>query len=328
MSQSSSVRQEYEVVLEPLLSVPLERELPLGQRLWQQGWLRKSLILIVLAVLWELVARYQNNDLLLPTFLQTASALYDGLISGELLSKVGISLVVLLKGYLIGIVLAFALTTLAVSTQLGRDLLSTLTSMFNPLPAIALLPLALLWFGLGQNSLIFVLVHSVLWALALNTYAGFLGVSETLRMAGRNYGLKGIRFVLFYPCSGGAALDSRWPENRLGLCLAHADRSRTGIWCHQRQGWPGLVHLPEPQRAVHRQGICRSGGGDPDWPAGGEPGVRYPGTSHGQALGHAALTTKTGPLQFGVVDEPCEAAIDCGYRIHTRIRLAPVAVDE
>jgi len=69
--------------------------------------------------------------------------------------------------------------------------------MFNPLPAIALLPLALLWFGLGQNSLIFVLVHSVLWALALNTYAGFLGVSETLRMAGRNYGLKGMRFVLF-----------------------------------------------------------------------------------------------------------------------------------
>lgn len=151
----------------------------------------------MLAILWEAVARYQNNDLLLPSFLQTFHALCDGLLSGELLSKVSISLVVLIKGYLIGIVLAFALTTLAVSTQLGRDLLSTLTSMFNPLPAIALLPLALLWFGLGQNSLIFVLVHSVLWALALNTYSGFLGVSETLRMAGRNYGLKGMRFVLF-----------------------------------------------------------------------------------------------------------------------------------
>jgi len=196
MSDSSSVRQEYEVVLEPLVSVPLERELPLRQRLWQQGWIRKGVILILLAVIWELVARYQDNDLLLPSFLQTASALYDGLISGELLGKVGISLVVLVKGYLIGIVLAFALTTLAVSTQFGRDLLSTLTSMFNPLPAIALLPLALLWFGLGEYSLIFVLVHSVLWALALNTYAGFRGVSETLRMAGRNYGLKGIRFVL------------------------------------------------------------------------------------------------------------------------------------
>lgn len=197
MSQLSPVREEYEVDLQPLAHVPLERALPLKQRLWQQGWLRKSLILLLLALLWETVARYQNNDLLLPGFLQTATALCDGLLSGELLSKVWLSLVVLLKGYLLGIVLAFGLTTLAVSTQLGRDLLSTLTSMFNPLPAIALLPLALLWFGLGQNSLIFVLVHSVLWALALNMYAGFLGVSDTLRMAGRNYGLKGLRFVSF-----------------------------------------------------------------------------------------------------------------------------------
>ena len=190
------VRQEYEVQLEPLLSVPVERNLPLAQRLWQHGWLRKAVILVVIAALWEAIARYQGNDLLLPTFLQTAAALWDGLLSGELPAKVGVSLVILLKGYLLGIVLAFGLTSLAVSTQLGRDLLGTLTSMFNPLPAIALLPLALLWFGLGDNSLIFVLVHSVLWALALNTYAGFLGVSETLRMAGRNYGLKGLRLVL------------------------------------------------------------------------------------------------------------------------------------
>lgn len=62
------MRQEFEVTLEPLLSVPVERELPLRQRLWQQGWLRKGLILIVLAILWEAVARYQNNDLLLPSF--------------------------------------------------------------------------------------------------------------------------------------------------------------------------------------------------------------------------------------------------------------------
>ncbi|MFJ4114228.1 ABC transporter permease [Pseudomonas sp. NPDC089758] len=193
---TTPVRQEYEVQLEPLLSVPLERNLPLAQRLWQHGWLRKAVILVVIAALWEAIARYQGNDLLLPSFLQTTAALWDGLLSGELPAKVGVSLVILLKGYVLGIVLAFGLTSLAVSTQLGRDLLGTLTSMFNPLPAIALLPLALLWFGLGDNSLIFVLVHSVLWALALNTYAGFLGVSETLRMAGRNYGLKGLRLVL------------------------------------------------------------------------------------------------------------------------------------
>jgi NitT/TauT family transport system permease protein len=98
-------------------------------------------------VLWELAARWQDNDLLLPTFTATARALVEGLASGELVEKVRISLAVLLQGYLAGVLLAFALTTLAVSTQIGRDLLDTLTSMFNPLPAIALLPLALLWFG-------------------------------------------------------------------------------------------------------------------------------------------------------------------------------------
>ena len=190
------VRPEFERSLEPLGDVAPTQPLPLGARIWQQAWVRKAVILAVLAVVWELVARWQNNDLLLPTFLQTARALVNGLATGELLAKTAISLAVLLKGYAAGIAGAFVLTTLAVSTQFGRDLLSTLTSMFNPLPAIALLPLALLWFGLGQGSLVFVLIHSVLWPLSLNTYAGFQAVPETLRMAGRNYGLSGMRYVL------------------------------------------------------------------------------------------------------------------------------------
>jgi NitT/TauT family transport system permease protein len=190
------VRPEYERRLEPFTEVPLERALPLATRLWAQGWLRKGVILVVIALLWEAAARWQDNDLLLPTFTATARALVEGIASGELIDKVRISLAVLLQGYLAGVALAFALTTLAVSTRIGRDLLGTLTSVFNPLPAIALLPLALLWFGLGRGSLVFVLIHSVLWPLALNTYAGFQGVPETLRMTGRNYGLKGLRYVL------------------------------------------------------------------------------------------------------------------------------------
>jgi NitT/TauT family transport system permease protein len=83
-----------------------------------------------------------------------------------------------------------------VSSRLGTDLLSTLTAMFNPLPAIALLPLALLWFGLGTPSLVFVIVNSVLWAVALNMHTGFLTVSETMRMAGQTFGLRGMRYVV------------------------------------------------------------------------------------------------------------------------------------
>jgi NitT/TauT family transport system permease protein len=193
---SPPVRPEYELPIEPLAEAKHEETLSLHQRLWQYTWLRKSLILICLALLWEIAARLQGNELLLPPFSAAIKALVEDISSGIIPARALNSLNVLVKGYAAGVVLAFVLTSLAVSTQIGRDLLSTLTSMLNPLPPIALLPLALLWFGLGQGSLVFVLIHSVLWPLALNMYTGFTGVPETLRMAGRNYGLRGLRYVL------------------------------------------------------------------------------------------------------------------------------------
>jgi NitT/TauT family transport system permease protein len=189
------VRPEYVLPLTPAPAGTAPLPYPLALRLWRSGWPRKLALLAVLAAVWEAAARWAGNDLLLPGFVQTARALADGVVSGELPRYVGVSLWTLLQGYAAGVVGAFVLTTLAMSTRTGRDVLETLTAMLNPLPAIALLPLALLWFGLGQGSLIFVLMHSVLWPLALATYAGFRAVPETLRMAGRNYGLGPLAIV-------------------------------------------------------------------------------------------------------------------------------------
>jgi NitT/TauT family transport system permease protein len=147
-------------------------------------------------VLWEAYATALNNPLLFPRFSETFAAFYTGIASGVLLTRAWFSIKVLLQGYAIGLAFAALLTALAITSRIGNDLLETLTSMFNPLPAIALLPLALIWFGLGNASLVFVLVHSVLWAVALNTHSGFLSVSQTLRMVGRNYGLSGPRYVM------------------------------------------------------------------------------------------------------------------------------------
>ncbi|RAP63280.1 ABC transporter permease [Achromobacter sp. HZ01] len=173
----------------------VENPLPFMARLWDQGWLRKLLVLVVLACLWEAYARYLDNDLLLPTFIDTCRALIDGVATGQLPRRVATSLDVLMTGYAAGIALAALLTLLAITTRLGTDFLEVMTAMFNPLPAIALLPLALIWFGLGKMTLVFVLVHSVLWAVTLNTYSGFQAVSSTLKMVGRNYGLSHVAFI-------------------------------------------------------------------------------------------------------------------------------------
>lgn len=173
----------------------VEKPLSTFEKLYNYSALRKTFILVVLVVAWEVGARLLGNELLFPTFVSTVDALFNGLVSGDLLVKIWASLKVLLMGYGVGIALAGVLTAVGISSRIGTDFLETLTSMFNPLPAIALLPIALIWFGLGNGSLIFVLVHSVLWAVALNTHSGFLAVSNTLRMVGRNYGLKGAGYV-------------------------------------------------------------------------------------------------------------------------------------
>jgi len=152
-------------------------------------------LLLVLALMWEGYARVLDNPLLFPTLTATVSALLASTRSGELPRAIAYTLTLLLEGYVLGLVCAALLTALASVSKIGADLLEMLTSMFNPLPSIALLPLALIWFGLGNGSVIFVLVHAVLWSVALNTYAGFRALSPTLRMVGQNYGLSSVGFI-------------------------------------------------------------------------------------------------------------------------------------
>lgn len=173
----------------------VEKPLTSWERLFNNNALRKLMILCVLVLIWEVYARILNNVLLFPTFGETMKALVAGIATGSLIQKCFFSIKILVMGYSAGVALAMVFTVFAITTRIGRDFLETLTSMFNPLPAIALLPLALLWFGLGSGSLIFVLVHSVVWAVALNTHSGFMAVSNTLRMVGHNYGLTGFRYV-------------------------------------------------------------------------------------------------------------------------------------
>jgi NitT/TauT family transport system permease protein len=199
------------------------RPLPAFERLRNNVAVRRGLILMALALLWQFYAMWLGNPLLFPTLTETVSVLVTDLVTGELLNRIATSLEVLVLGYAAGVATAAVLTTLAVSTRLGSDILATLTAMFNPLPAIALLPLALIWFGLGIPSMIFVLIHGTLWAIALNTNSGFRSVPEVLRMSGRNYGLSGVRYVVHI------LIPAAFPSILAGLKIGWAFAWRTLI---------------------------------------------------------------------------------------------------
>jgi sulfonate transport system permease protein len=186
----------------------VERKLSVLELLWNDGFVRKAAIILFLAVVWEAYGSFLDNPLLFPTFHDTIITMFDKVKDGTIPLRAWASLKVLFMGYGAGILLAAIFTILAISTRIGTDFLETMTAMFNPLPAIALLPLALIWFGLGNGSLVFVLIHSVLWPVALNTHSGFKSVSNTLRMVGRNYGLRGLPYVarILIPAAFGSIL--------------------------------------------------------------------------------------------------------------------------
>lgn len=191
------IRPEFEnPAIEKAVIGDIERRLTLWERISNMDPVRKFTVLVTLVVAWELYTRIGGiNELMFPTFTKTFIALIDAFLNAGLLTNIWNSLSLLVTGYVIGISIAAVLVVLGVWTRFGSDLLTTLTAMLNPLPAIALLPLAMIWFGLGNQAVIFTLLHSIIWPVALNTHSGFQSVSETMRMVGRNYGLKGLPYI-------------------------------------------------------------------------------------------------------------------------------------
>jgi NitT/TauT family transport system permease protein len=220
--QGPAHRPEFEAELTDATAVgDVERPLTVVERIANNEAVQRLTILVVLVIIWELYARWLNNALLFPTFTETMATFSKDVGNGVLIDRTITSLRTLAIGYALGLALAAALTTFAVASGIGTRILSTLTAMFNPLPAIALLPLALIWFGLGTPSLVFVIIHSVLWAVSLNTLIGFRGVPETLRMSGRNVGLRGARYV------GLILIPAAFPSILAGLKIGWAFAWRT-----------------------------------------------------------------------------------------------------
>ncbi|MCG8561401.1 MAG: ABC transporter permease subunit [Hyphomicrobiales bacterium] len=192
------IRPEFEATdLQDAQIGDVARRLSPIERIWNNNGFRKALILLSLVAAWQTYTVVDDVEpLMFPRFTVALEALYQALFHGELISQIWYSVKVLFMGYGAGMAIAAVLVLWATVSRIGSDFIAMSSAMFNPLPAIALLPLATLWFELGTASLVFVLVHSVLWAVALSTHTGFLNVSQTLRMIGRNYGLRGIGFVV------------------------------------------------------------------------------------------------------------------------------------
>jgi NitT/TauT family transport system permease protein len=158
---------------------------------------RRAIVLAVVLVVWQAYTTLSGIDpLLVRGPGDVARALWDDAVVRDRIREATAStLELLLLGMLAGTAGGLALAAFASLSDVGQDVLSTLSAMFNPLPAIAILPLATIWFGLTAQALVVVLVHATLWPIALNTSTGFRTINPTTRMVARNLELRGVRLV-------------------------------------------------------------------------------------------------------------------------------------
>ena len=104
------------------------RKLTLFERISDMNSVRKLSILVLVIVAWEIYTRLSGvSELILPKFSATAEALYQAVMSEQLLAMVWNSMTVLVTGYAIGLAIATLLTTAATMSRFGNDVLSTLT---------------------------------------------------------------------------------------------------------------------------------------------------------------------------------------------------------
>ena len=112
------------------------------------------------------------NNYLLPPFSKTVLNMISQISTGTLGVQALNSLLVILGGMGIALILAIGITLLSSWSTALETLFVTLSTVLNPLPALALMPLIILWFGINNGAMLAIIVHGVLWALARHLLDG------------------------------------------------------------------------------------------------------------------------------------------------------------
>jgi sulfonate transport system permease protein len=140
--------------------------------------------------LWQLVCSlgvFTEVEVASPTqVFDAARQLWD---QGALQSNLLISLQRVAEGLAVGISIGVVLAVVSGLFRLGEDLLDPVIHMARSVPILGLLPLAIIWFGVGEAPKIFLIALGTTFPVYLNTYAGIRGVDVKLVEAGETFGL-------------------------------------------------------------------------------------------------------------------------------------------
>ena len=147
---------------------------------------------LALIVGWEVAAKMGwLSSRILPEPLAVGKAFWQLAVSGELFLHLRTSLWRAMSGFAIGAGLGLLLGLLTGSVRRAETLLDTTLQMVRNIPALALIPLVILWFGIDESAKLFLLAVGVFFPVYLNTFHGIRSADQSLIEMAKSYGVQG-----------------------------------------------------------------------------------------------------------------------------------------
>jgi len=157
------------------------------------------IFVIVVLACWQIFASRSSatSQLIFPPLSKIFAALGASFTSDayNLLAMVGNSLLVIVEGLAIGIVLSFLFSGLSIISKTFYAIYNLLVSVFDLLPGVTILPLLILWVGVGTPTILILVIHSVIWPMSRSIMDGFRATPKLYIEAGRNMGLSSFELI-------------------------------------------------------------------------------------------------------------------------------------
>lgn len=174
---------------------------------------------IILLLIWQLLGTFGVLDQrFVPTPSSIAKTAYEMTMDGTLMVNLKASFIRIGSGFAIGSVIGVALGVLMGLSRWLRAALDPVVAAVYPIPKISLLPLVMVFFGLGEASKIFIIAFAVVFIVLINTMAGVMSISDIYFDVAKNYRASKIKLFLRVVIPG--ALPSIFVGLRLAIGVA------------------------------------------------------------------------------------------------------------
>ena len=186
------------------LAADIDKAVPAPHAALLPAWLRAGslagllplLVPVLLIILWQIASSLGLiGNRLMPAPSAVLVAAWDKLASGELIANIAVSGSRALSGLVVGGGIGFVFGLANGLSRLSLRLTDTTFQMIRTIPNLALIPLVILWFGIGEEAKLFLTSLGVFFPIYLNTLHGVRNVDPQLIEMGRVYGMS--RWTLF-----------------------------------------------------------------------------------------------------------------------------------